>query len=250
MRPSEDDELLLNAYLDGELNPIEARAFEQQLARDRALTREVEARSALRTALRSDLAEDLPSSDLRRRILQRLNFRTTTSPTRSWSALAASFLMGAVVAGGLTFGVVGHRSGDDIAGQVVSAHIRSLMAPQATDVVSSDHHTVKPWFNGKIAFAPTVADLGSGGFALVGARIDVVGLEPVASLVYSHGKHLISLTELPNAQGVPALLTSRSERDYVTFSWSDGGITYWAVSDMAANELRSFVDLVRAAIRS
>ncbi|MBK5199878.1 MAG: anti-sigma factor [Methyloceanibacter sp.] len=249
MSPSEDDELLLNAYLDGELNPIEARAFEQQLARDPALTRGVEARSALRTALRSDLAEDLPSSDLRRRILQRLNLRTA-SPTRSWSALVASFLMGAVVAGGLTFGVVGHRSGDDIAGQVVSAHIRSLMAPQATDVVSSDHHTVKPWFNGKIAFPPTVADLGSVGFPLVGARIDVVGLEPVASLVYSHGKHLISLTEIPNAEVVPALLTTRFERGYVAFSWSDGGITYWAVSDMAADELRSFVDLVRAAIRS
>jgi anti-sigma factor RsiW len=248
VKSSYDDELLLNAYLDGELDAIEARAFEERLAGNPALTGEVEARRALRAALRADLAEDLPSSELRRRIMPEQ--RPAMMPQlRSWGALAASFLMGAILAGGLSLGLLEQQTGGDIAGQVVSAHIRSLMAPQATDVLSSDHHTVKPWFDGKIAFAPAVVDLGSKGFPLVGGRIDVVGLEPAASLVYSAGKHLISLTEMPNKQGIGAPTEARSEHGYLALSWSDGGISYWAVSDASAAELRSFVDFFRDAIR-
>ena len=120
--------------------------------------------------------------------------------------MAASFLIGAVLAGVTTFGALNYRAGDDVAAEIVSAHIRALMAPQPIDVASSDHHTVKPWFNGKLAFAPTVVDLGAQDFPLVGGRIDVVKGAPVASLVYSHGKHLISLTEMSNTRGEPAAL--------------------------------------------
>jgi anti-sigma factor RsiW len=162
-------------------------------------------------------------------------------------ALAASFLVGAVLAGVTSFGALNYRSSDDLAEQVVSAHVRGLMAPQPTDVASSSHHTVKPWFNGKLAFAPTVADLGAQGFPLVGGRVDVVRVEPVASLVYSHGKHLISLFEMPNTSGASAPITSHKKQGYLAFSWSDGGITYWAVSDTAPDELENFVRLFRAA---
>jgi anti-sigma factor RsiW len=109
-------------------------------------------------------------------------------------------LIGAVLAGVTSIGALNYRAGDDPAADIVSAHIRALMAPQPIDVASSDHHTVKPWFNGKLAFAPTVVDLGAKDFPLVGGRIDVVKVAPVASLVYSHGKHLISLTEMPNTR--------------------------------------------------
>jgi anti-sigma factor RsiW len=246
MTLSSQDELLVNAYLDGELDPIEATRFEQRLVADAALNAQVETLRALRGALRSDLAEDVPSPELRRRIMAKLNLLPRVDGN-SWRALAASFLIGAVLAGVTSFGALNYRTGDDVAEEIVSAHIRALMAPQPTDVASSDHHTVKPWFNGKLAFAPTIADLGAEGFPLVGARIDVVRVAPVASLVYSHGKHLISLTEMPDTRGAPAPVTSHSEQGYLALSWSDGGVTYWAVSDAASDELESFAALFRAA---
>jgi anti-sigma factor RsiW len=242
---SEQDQLLLNAYVDGELDAIDAASFERRLGAEPALTAQVEARRALRNALRSDLGEDVPSPDLRRRIMTKLS-RRGPGEWLSWR-MAASFLIGAALAGTMSVGLLNDRPGEDVAHAVVSAHIRALMAPQPTDVVSSDHHTVKPWFNGKLAFAPTVADLSAQGFPLVGARIDVLGLEPVASLVYSHGKHFISLTEMPNARGTPASVESYFEHGYLAITWSDGGIAYWAVSDAAAGELESFVKLFQTA---
>jgi anti-sigma factor RsiW len=155
----------------------------------------------------SGLAEDVPSDDLRRRIMANVG-SAEVHKARSWSSLAASFLVGALLGGGLIFGALNDQGRQDVANQVVSAHIRALMAPQSFDVASSDRHTVKPWFAGKLAFAPKVVDLSTQGFPLVGARIDVIGLEPVASLVYSKGKHQISVMEMPNPRGLSAQLTN------------------------------------------
>jgi anti-sigma factor RsiW len=246
MTLSPQDELLLNAYIDGELDPIDATHFEERLGADATLNAQVEALRALRGALRSDLADDVPPSELRRRIMGSLNL-VPPADRSSWLALAASFLIGAVLAGATTFGALNYRASNDVAAEIVSAHIRALMAPQPIDVASSDHHTVKPWFNGKLAFAPTVVDLSAQGFPLVGGRIDVVKVAPVASLVYSHGKHLISLTEMPNTRGGPEPLERHLEQGYLALSWSDAGVTYWAVSDAASNELENFAALFRAA---
>jgi anti-sigma factor RsiW len=249
MSISEQDELLLNAYLDGELGPLDAGRFEERLAGDAALAAEVETRRCLREALRSTLADDVPSADLRRRVIAQ-----TTPPsqwkTTPWRSLAASFLLGAVLAGTATLGVMHDSAREDIAGEVVSAHIRALMAPQPIDVPSSDRHTIKPWFAGKLAFAPKVVDLSAQGFPLAGARIDVVGLEPVASLAYSNGKHLISVMEMPNARGLAAPVETHVERGYLALTWSDGAVTYWAVSDAAAEEMRTFVSQFQAAAQS
>jgi len=136
----------------GELDAIEATRFEKRVARESALNVAFEARRALRAALRSDLGEDVPSDDLRRRITRRLNVGTW-GRRYSWRSVAASFLLGAVMAG-TSFVVLKYQS-DDLGGQVVSAHIRGLMAPQPTDLLSSDHHTVKPWFNGKMLSRPS-----------------------------------------------------------------------------------------------
>jgi anti-sigma factor RsiW len=136
-----------------------------------------------------------------------------------------------VLAGTLTLGALHHQTGSEVASEVVSAHIRALMAPAPADVASSDHHTVKPWFNGKLAFAPVVPDLGSQGYPLLGGRIDVIGLEPAASLIYSRGKHIISVTEMPTNGASPSAETSYSERGYMALSWSSGGVSYFAVCD-------------------
>jgi anti-sigma factor RsiW len=246
MSLSKEDELLANAYLDGELPPLEVARFEQRLSSEPALAAEIESYRLLRAALRSDLDDDLPSPGLRNRIESQLKLGGS-SQGRPWGSLAASFLAGAVLAGALTFAALNHPSGDDLASEVVSAHIRALMAPAPADVASSDHHTVKPWFNGKLAFAPVVPDLGAQGYPLLGGRIDVIGLEPAASLIYSRGKHLISVTEMPASKAQPAAETSRSEHGYLALSWSDGGVTYFAVSDAAPEELETFVKLFKAA---
>ena len=112
---------------------------------------------------------------------------------------------------------------------------------------SSEHHTVKPWFNGKISFAPIVVDLKEQGFPLVGARIDVVNLAPAATLVYRAGKHLISLTEMPNAQAPTGPAGEHREQGYLALSWNDGQMAFWAVSDAAPEELERFVEAFRAA---
>lgn len=253
MSVSEQDEPILNAYLDGELASIEAARFEQRLAKQPGLAAEVDARRALRDRLRSGLAEDVPSDDLRRRIMASVDSageRKASSWAKSLPSLAASFLVGALLGGGLIFGALNDQGQQDVASQVVSAHIRALMAPQSIDVPSSDRHTVKPWFAGKLALAPKVVDLSTKGFPLVGGRIDVIGLAPVASLVYSNGKHLISVMEMPSAQPLAVPLEKHVEQGYQALTWSDGKITYWAVSDAAAEELKTFVSLFQAAVES
>jgi anti-sigma factor RsiW len=118
------------------------------------------------------------------------------------------------------------------------------MAPQPADVASSDRHTVKPWFSGRIPFAPRVVDLAQDGFPLVGGRLDVVNRAPVPSLVYSRRQHLISLTAVPNAVGNT---TPQTVQGYNLISWTAENVTYWAVSDLNLEELQMFARLFRAA---
>jgi anti-sigma factor RsiW len=137
--------------------------------------------------------------------------------------------------------------GDATADAVVADHIRALMAPQPADVASSDRHTVKPWFNGKIPESPRVVDLAKEDFPLLGGRIDVIGRQPAPVLVYGHRKHVISLTALP-APGKPdAAPAARTSEGYHLLAWTAGGTTYWTVSDLAAADLAHFADLFRAA---
>src|SRR5207237_5966598 len=113
---------------------------------------------------------------------------------------------------------------------VIAGHLRALMAPQPADVASSDRHTVKPWFSGRIPLAPRVVDLVQDGFPLVGGRVDVVNRTPVPSLVYRRGQHLITLTAVPTAS--VSIATSQTVRDYNVIAWTAEGMTYWAVSDL------------------
>jgi anti-sigma factor RsiW len=128
---------------------------------------------------------------------------------------------------------------------VVASHLRALMAPQPIDVSSSDRHTVKPWFNGRVPQAPRVVDLTNEGFPLVGGRIDVIDRMPVPTLVYRHRQHLISLVAIPAAgANMPERQTIAG---YNVMEWSDEGVRYWAVSDLGATDLDSFAKAFREA---
>jgi anti-sigma factor RsiW len=244
--PHQDErDELLGAYLDGELDAIASKRFEERLAAEPDLAAEYAKLTALRSTMRSDRADDVPSAEFRRRLEAQFVPRLARRD-RSWRALAASLVVGVLIGGGATFGLLQNEPMAPTGEQVVGAHIRALMAPQPADVASSDHHTVKPWFDGKLPFAPVVIDLAGQGFPLVGGRIDVVGLEPVPALIYRAGKHLISLIEIP---GGPAAATAArgAYRGYETLSWSEAGVTYWAVSDASDEELQSFVKSLRTA---
>jgi len=172
--------------------------------------------------------------------------RTRFANTRfSWRALAASIVVTAILAGSSTSILLSPSRSDLVQDGVIDAHIRSLMASQPIDVASSDRHTVKPWFNGRIPEAPRVVDLAKQDFPLVGGRIDVVGEVPVPTLVYRHAKHIISVTAVPasgRGNSAPVLIAVNG---YNMDRWVEDRVTYWAVSDVAPADLEKFAELFR-----
>ncbi|RXZ33134.1 anti-sigma factor [Oxalobacteraceae bacterium CAVE-383] len=132
--------------------------------------------------------------------------------------------------------------------EIVSAHFRSLQVDHLADVVSSDHHTVKPWFSGKLDYSPPVVDLAQQGFPLIGGRLDYVHQRAVAGLAYRHDKHLINLFVWPDASQRDASAKMTSDNGFQLLRWSRDGMAYTAISDMNAAELDVFRQLLTAQI--
>ncbi len=152
-----------------------------------------------------------------------------------------------VLASGSTWLAMRHAPADRVAEAVLSDHMRALMAPQPVDVASSDRHTVKPWFSGRIPQAPRVVDLAADGFPLVGGRIDVIDGTPVPALVYRVRAHLISVIAVPMLDHRDEAPARRSVNGYNLVRWVNDGVAYWAVSDVAAGDLEKFARLFQAA---
>jgi len=244
MTRNDDDRLLVHAYVDGELDPANARALEARIAGNPALAAERDRIEALQRALRTQFPLAPPPAGLRERIERAAGMHPAPAPARpTWAALAASVALALMLGSGSTFFALAPRG--DAGDAIVSDHIRALMAPQPADVASSDRHTVKPWFNGKIPESPRVVDLAKQDFPLLGGRIDVIGKRPAPVLVYAHRKHVISVTALA-APGTPdAAPAARTIEGYHLLTWTAAGVTYWAVSDVAAADLARFADLFR-----
>ena len=242
----------LDAYLDGELASVEAGDFEAHLAGCAECTRDRDDRLALRAAIRA-AAPVFPASDaLRERVRQGLRAREAESAgarramPRPWSWLALAASLALVALGGWGLGL---RSGatESVSDEVLRSHIRSLMPGHLTDVLSSDQHTVKPWFNGVLDYSPPVYDFAGRGYPLVGGRLDYVGGRPVAALVYGRRRHLISLLVWPAGRTAAAPSTPRFSQGYHLLRWATPAYTYWAVSDLGIAELKDFTQLVRQA---
>jgi anti-sigma factor RsiW len=247
----DDSALPVHAYLDGELDPANALAVERQLSTDPALAAECARVEALQRAMRAHLPREMPPPGLRHRVETAVGMERRRAPFAlartqpSWRGLAASIVLTAFVAGATTSMFFASTQPDVVRTAVVDAHIRSLMAPQPIDVASSDRHTVKPWFNGRIPQAPRVVDLARADFPLVGGRIDVVGEVPVPTLVYAHGKHLVSVTAVPDSGRADAPPAHSEVNGYNMYRWIEDGVGYWAVSDIAAADLGKLVTLFR-----
>jgi anti-sigma factor RsiW len=238
----DDPFLLVHAYCDGELDLANALAFERRMADDPRLAAERDRIMALKGVLAKIRPAALPPPALRGRVERAVGLRRQVlRPT--WGALAASIALAVVVSSGATWSLLG-PTGGVVADEILNGHVRSLMAAQAYDVKSEDTHTVKPWFNSKTTLSPRAVDLAADGFPLEGGRVDVIARTPVPSLVYRYQKHLISVTQM---QGAPALPRDRTTDGYHVIGWTEGGVSYWVVSDLGLGELQQFVKLFRAA---
>jgi anti-sigma factor RsiW len=240
----DNDELQLTAYCDGELDPVAAAEFERRLAADDRLKARHASLMALRQAVRAVPLAQVPS-DLQARIQAKLKAETAQLPSnvtvlrrRSWSfqALAASAVFGAVVSGSVLKTIDRFGQADTVASEVVAGHIRGLLAPQPFDIASSDRHTVKPWFTSRLPESPQVPDLAAQGFTLLGGRVDVIENRPVATIVYKHAAHTVSLTTLKAGQAV----SDQTIAGYNVRSWSDSNFTYVAVGDLPNADLAVF----------
>ena len=263
MTPPGDDlaDLLLHAYVDGELDAASVIAFEQRLEAEPGLAAARDRLLALRRVLREAGRETAPDG-LRASLAAyaegpsnrvvwfgskaRLFGRTSPPIRPDWLIAIAACLIG-VLSGAVLTAVVLDRAPapSPVMGEVVADHLRAVMAPQPFDVASSDQHTVKPWFTGRLPFAPQVFDLAQAGFPLVGGRVDVLAGQPAASLVFRHGKHLVSLTSQP-ANAASSGRRGQGDRGFLVREWEAGGMHYWAVSDIAPDELDAFERAARA----
>ena len=133
-------------------------------------------------------------------------------------------------------------SGSGLVEQLVSNHLRSLVANHLMDVVSTDQHTVKPWFAGKLSFSPPVRDFSDKGFKLIGGRLDYLGRNEIAAVIYQHRQHYINLFVWPGQAGqTPDIITQKE--GYNLYGWTAHGLTLWAVTDAQPDTLKAFVEL-------
>ncbi len=236
---------LLHAYVDGELDLMRSLDVEGHLKTCAACTAARRSLQSLHSTLRhSDLSYTAPVS-LRNRILAEVSNKPRETRTRNsapwlWQWLAVGALGFAALTVVLRPG--GTSNQERFADEAISSHVRSLMPGHLTDVVSSDQHTVKPWFNGKIDFAPTVKDFATNGFPLIGGRLDYLNDHPVAALIYKRNQHTINVFVWPAAHIESGIIQTRG---YNVINEDVNGLQYSIVSDLNRNELSDFARLLQ-----
>ncbi|HEY4861601.1 MAG TPA: anti-sigma factor [Xanthobacteraceae bacterium] len=237
-----ENKVLLHALLDNELDAGHARELETHLAICPGCAAELRVYRIMQEAISAaDLRFTAPAS-LRRRIEAALP--TTPQRTTNRRAVLKGFVMGTALstamAASLVIGIIRTDNDQRVLGDVVAAHVRSLQGEHLTDVQTSDQHTVKPWFNGKLDLAPPVLDLTAQGFTLIGGRLDYIDEKTAASIVYRRRKHVINLfvTQASDAEYQPAKLNT--VQGYNVLHWRAHGLEFFAISDINEEELKEF----------
>lgn len=251
--------VMLHGFVDGELDSVHAAQFEDHLATCANCRAEMEGVRAVREIIDQDGVKWRPPEALRSQVLSMLSFEQAATASnlprqtpvwrraldfiRQWSFVPSL----AVLATGAFLFINAPSQTLLLQDQIMASHVRSMMADHLTDVLTSDQHTVKPWFNGKIDFSPPVSDLAKDGFPLVGGRVDYFGGRAVAALVYRRHGHVINLFIWPAASAAQATTVHDG---YNMRQWSDGGLVFWAISDVASGDLAEFETLFRRAARA
>jgi len=245
---------LLHAYLDAELDVADTLEVEKHLQECAACSQIYNNYQTLQTAIKTGSLYFQAPEQLRKRIrssVLKANKAAFIPRVMSWRGLSAAAVL--ICAMFLLFwGITrfwptspSSVAGNSLAQQVLTSHVRSLMANHLVDVPSSNKHTVKPWFDGKLDFSPPVVDLTAQGFPLVGGRLDYLDNQPVAAIVYKRRLHYINLFIWPSTQNMGSETDTTTLQGYHLIHWTKSGMTYWAVSDVDLNELQQFVHLVQ-----
>ncbi|OKO80583.1 anti-sigma factor [Bradyrhizobium sp. AS23.2] len=247
----DEAKIMLHALLDGELDAGHAREVEAHIASCPACTAEFAAQRDMQRVLADiNLRYTAPAS-LRARIEASLP-QPQRQPTRR--SVLRGFAMGSAVSALAASGVVAVvlRQDDQqrILSEVVSAHLRSLQAGHLIDVVSTDQHTVKPWFNGKLDVAPPVIDLTAQGFTLVGGRLDYIDARAIGAVVYKRRQHVINLFVAQTSSTEYRAPKTETMQGFNCRRWGNRGLNFWAVSDIGADELAEFVDKFEATMKA
>lgn len=258
-----ESEVLMHALIDGELDAGHASEVEAHAATCRDCGDKLQTFRMMQAAIAAaELKEKAPA-----RVRGCIEAALAAPPAVSAGGLGAwlaarrasrrtflgGFALGTAASGALAAGVVIAilSAGEDrrIADEIVSAHLRSLQGSHLTDVETSDQHAVKPWFNGRLDVAPPVVDLTAQGFTLIGGRLDYVGGEATAAIVYKRRKHLINLFVGPGPGAASRSAETATVRGFNVYHWTQDGLGFWAVSDINADELAEFSRYIADAIR-
>jgi anti-sigma factor RsiW len=242
-----DARIYLMAYLDDELDVADTLRVEQHLSTCQECGAVREEALALRSLLRDPELYAKPPEALRDRVkfavrqAAQQESRSAWYPVYRYSAIAAALI--AVMSGAWLLTRPSNQN--LLASEIVDSHVRSLQPGHLIDVPSSDRHTVKPWFQGKLDFSPPVPDLSQLGWILTGGRLDYMDKRPVAVLVYRRGKHDINVYVWPSAKSGNSNVEQTESRGYQILHWNQASMNYWVVSDLNGTELRQFADELR-----
>jgi anti-sigma factor RsiW len=250
---------MLHALIDGELDAGHARDVEAHIASCAGCGEKLAAFRTMHDIMGAAPLKETAPAHLHDRIeaimsapaSRVVSMRQFMRPTRRsfFGGFAMGSVLSAAVAASLVLTVIRRDQEQTLAEEVVSAHIRSLQAGHLMDVETSDRHTVKPWFNGRVDVAPPVVDLTAESFTLLGGRLDYVDSEPVAAIVYQRRKHVINLFVAQHLGTRHPRTIADSIQGYNVRHWSQDGLDLWAVSDIAGDELDEFVQKIGSALR-
>lgn len=242
---------LLSRLMDGAVSPFLRFRLTRHVAGCADCAAKLEELRAMRAAMRTKLVYHRAPPGLAARIGASLPREAAPAPSRTWFRIPAFSLTGTGLAGALagvalTLLVVNGQSGsqNDVLQSVIGSHIRSMQADHLTDVLTSDQHTVKPWLSARLDVSPPVRDLKDEGFPLVGGRLDYVDGRPAAAVVYRRDKHVINLFAWASAGKPDEPFRVEAKQGFHIVTWRHGGITYYAVSDVEADQLQEFAHLI------
>jgi anti-sigma factor RsiW len=251
----DDNARLLEAYLDGELDLVRSLEIEEHLKSCADCAQELRSQETLRKAFRSASLYQHAPKTLENKIRAALPRASQATPQQrrhaalEWLAVAAIVVIVAALSWRVLPRLRGPAERDLLAQEVVASHIRSLQPGHLFDVESTDQHTVKPWFDGKVDFSPPVKDFAAEGFPLVGGRLDYVARRNVAALVYQRRKHIINVFIWPESSGDATHAAGAEQRQivdgYNVVEWRHGEMYFCAVSDVNPAELQQFVELLQ-----
>jgi anti-sigma factor RsiW len=246
----DEAEILLQALIDGELDAGHAREVEAHIATCPKCAALLQDYREMSKAVADAGARYTAPPELRRRIEASLPPVQRPSRRAVLRGFALGSAVSAIAATGLVAIVLRNDDEARIQSEIVSAHLRSLQAGHLTDVLSTDQHTVKPWFNGKLDVAPPVVDLTAQGFTLIGGRLDYVDARALGAVVYRRRSHVINLFVAQTANTEHRAAKTETIQGFNIRRWSERGLNFWAISDLAMDELADFGEKFESAMRS